>query len=192
MEQSPFYLLRIPSFSIGDLGSLSYLHEEGHDFDDQVIQIQKNLLELAAHEDLLNGLQFSSQLFLKSLLKLKKKSIASLKKKDRQIQRRLLEYLHRMLFNASPFSSFASVQLLDHDFQSRKPKQPFSIHFNKKIWSLVDDLILESDERDFDLLVRKSPFLEESEKSILYLYIDQEKVQTVSYTHLTLPTICSV
>ena len=176
-QQSPFYLLRIPSLSIGDLEELKYNIQEAFSFDRQVLKSEENLIELSKNEDLLNGLQFSSQLFLKSLLKLQKKKPEHYKKKDRQVQRRLLEYIHRMLFNASPFSTFSYVQLLDPSFNVLRPQNDFSIHLNAKLWDLVDELIVESRDRDFQLLLRKNQFLEESPKSILYLYLDREKVQ---------------
>lgn len=177
MQRSPFYLLRIPSLNLEDLENLKYDGSSGLDFFKQFEKNEEQLIEFAKNEDLLNGLQYSSQLFLNSLKKLKKKLPSSYKKKDRQVQRRLLDYIHRMTFNASPFSTFSFVQLQNDKHRAIIPKEAFTIHLNKKIWSKIDEIVNESDNRDFELLLKPNSLLKKDGKSVIYLFMDEKKVQ---------------
>ena len=108
-----------------------------------LIDIRKKLQQYAGNSVLRNGLLLSSQSFLDRLERFAEKDPARFRKKERQTERSLLQYLTRASVKTSPFSSFTSLCLNDLNGNSCLNQKGFRSHvqLNNYLLAYLQDLL---------------------------------------------------
>ena len=78
-----------------------------------LIRIRENIKELSKETALRNGLLLSAPSVLDRIASYQKKEIADFRKKEKQTERTIVQYLTRIATKTSPFSTFNQIGLAE-------------------------------------------------------------------------------
>jgi hypothetical protein len=82
-------------------------------FNQELIRIRENIKELSKETALRNGLLLSAPSVLDRISSYQKKEIADFRKKEKQTERTIVQYLTRIATKTSPFSTFNQIGLAE-------------------------------------------------------------------------------
>ncbi|MEM1324290.1 MAG: lantibiotic dehydratase, partial [Bacteroidota bacterium] len=84
-------------------------------YEEKLVLHRQHFLQLffAQDEQLLKGLLLSSHSFYQRVVSYRQKPLATFRKKEKQTERSLLQYLSRMASKTTPFSTFTHIDLYD-------------------------------------------------------------------------------
>ena len=87
-------------------------------FNEELICIRENIKTLSKETVLTNGLVLSAPSVLDRIASYQKKEIARFRKKEKQTERTIVQYLTRIATKTSPFSTFTQIGLAEIKEQS--------------------------------------------------------------------------
>jgi len=128
------------------------------------------LQALSASPQLQNGLLFSSASLIDRIRSFQQCPAAAFRKKERQTQQTVLQYLSRIVFKTSPFSSFCGLALKDLNRVGEKPGQKDRLlQLNNYLLAHLQERLEETPAFYRQLHIRRNSGIQQQETSYAFL-----------------------
>ena len=114
MNLFPYVLVRLGGLSFDKLADYTLWEEDISEitFNQQLALMRVRLQQFANHPILQNGLVLSAPSLLNRIPSFQKRTPEQFRKKERQTERTLMQFLTRIITKTSPFSTFNQIGIL--------------------------------------------------------------------------------